>query len=157
LGIFLYSNFSGDRKKEVSHMAVIMKLNEVPTRKRYEGNDEWITRVLVGKSGAAKDAKDFGVLVQDAKAGSVPWDKKLHYHSKQETLFFVLSGRCIINVEGKEYELGPDSALWIPSGEKHGLTQVLEDVKLLAVVSNPHHSSDVIESKQPVDEEYPGR
>ena len=138
-------------------MAVVMKLHEVPTRKRYEGNDQWITRVLVGKNGAASDAKDFGVLVQDAKAGSVPGDKKLHYHSKQETLFFVLSGRCIVNVEGKEYEVGPNSALWIPSGEKHGLTKVLEDVKLLAVVSNPDHPSDSVESKQTWDQEYPKR
>ncbi len=138
-------------------MAIVMNLNEVPTRRRYAGNDQWITRVLVGKNGAARDAKDFGVLVQDAKAGSVPRDKKLHYHSKQETLFFVLSGRCVVSVEGKEYEVGPGSALWIPSGEKHGLTKVLEDVKLLAVVSNPDHPSDSIESKQTWDQEYPGR
>ena len=138
-------------------MAVVMKLYEVPTRKRYEGNDEWITRVLVGKNGAAKDAKDFGILVQDAKAGSVPGDKKLHYHSKQETLFFVLSGRCIINVEGKEYELGPNSAIWIPPNEKHGLTKVIEDMIMLEIVSNPHHLSDKVESKEPWYREYPGR
>ena len=138
-------------------MAILMKLYEVPTRIRHGGDENWISRLLVEKNGAVKNAKDFGVLVQDVKVGGIPHGKTLHYHSKQETLFFVLSGRCVVNVEGKEYEVGPNSAIWIPPGEKHGLTKVLEDVKLLAVVSNPHHLSDHVESEQAWDQEYPGR
>jgi mannose-6-phosphate isomerase-like protein (cupin superfamily) len=138
-------------------MATVMKLYEVPTRKRYEGNEGWITRLFVQKDGAVENAKDFGVIIQDAKVGSVPDDKTLHYHEKQETLFYILSGKCIVNVEGKEYELGPNSALWVAPREIHGFTKVLEDTKILAIVSNPHHGSDVVESKQPWYQEYPVR
>ncbi len=136
-------------------MAVVMKLDQIPTRERYEGNERWITRLFVEKDGAVKEGKDFGVFVQDVKVGGVPPGKTLHHHGKQETLFFVLSGKCVVNVEGKEYELEPNSAIWIPPNEKHGLTKVLEDVKLLAIVSNPHHLSDHVESKQPWNQEYP--
>ncbi len=138
-------------------MAVVMKSHEVPTRIKYPGNEKWITRLFVEKNGAIKNGKDFGVFIQDVKAGGVPPGKTLHHHGTQETLFFVLSGKCIVNVEGKEYELGPNSAIWIPPNEKHGLTKVIEDVKLLAVVSSPNHLSDHVESKQPWYEEYPGR
>jgi len=138
-------------------MAVVMKYDEVPTRQRYQGNEGWITRLFVEKNGVVKNAKDFGVFIQDAKAGSVPHDKKLHYHKQQETLYYILSGKCVVNVEGKEHELGPNSAIWIPPLEKHGLTKVLKDMIMLEVVSNPHHLSDTIESKQPWYEEYPGR
>ena len=140
-------------------MAVVMKLDEVPTQERYEGsmvNERWITRLFVGKNGAMEEGKDFGVMVQDVKVGGVPPGKTLHHHANQETLFFILSGKCVVNVEGKEYELGPNSAIWIDPNEKHGLTKVLEDLKLLAVVSNPDHLSDTIESKQPWNQEYPG-
>ncbi len=135
-------------------MAEVMKLYEAPTRKRYEGNEDWITRLFVEKNGVVKNAQDFGVLIQDAKAGSVPHDKALHYHRKQETLYYILSGRCVVNVEGKEYELGPNTAIWIPPLEKHGLTKVLEDMKMVEVVSNPNHLSDKVESEQPWHEEY---
>ena len=138
-------------------MAVVMKMNEVPKRQRYQGNEGWITRLFVEKNGAVKNGKDFGVFIQDAKAGSVPQDKTLHYHKKQETLYYILSGKCVVNVQGKEYELGPNSAIWIPPFEKHGLTKVLEDMIMLEVVSNPHHLSDKVESNQPWYEEYPGR
>ena len=137
-------------------MTVAMKMDEFPTRERYEGNDKWITRLFVEKDGAVKEGKDFGVFIQDAKVGSVPPDKKLHYHAKQETVFYILSGKCVVNVEGKDYELEPDSAIYIPANVKHGLTEVLEDVKVLAIVSNPHHKSDSVESKQPYYQEYPG-
>ena len=139
-------------------MATVMKFYEVPTKERYEGslaNEKWITRIFVGKNGAIKEGKDFGVMVQDVKAGGVPPGKALHYHANQETLFFILSGKCVVNVEGKEYELEPNSAIWIPQNEKHGLTKVLEDVKLLAIVSNPYHLSDHVESEQPWYQEYP--
>ncbi len=138
-------------------MAVVMKLNEVPTRQRYAGNNQWITRLFVEKTGAVRNGKDFGVFVQDAKAGSVPLDKKLHYHQRQETMYYILSGKCVVNVEGTEYELGPNSAIWIPPNEKHGLTKVLEDMIMLEIVSYPHHLSDLVESKQPWHEEYPVR
>jgi len=136
-------------------MAVLMKLDEVPARERYEGNPGWVTRLFLDKNGAVRDSKNFRVLLQDVKAGSVPHDKTLHYHRKQETLFFILSGRCVVNVQGNEYELEPNSALWIPPREKHGLTKVLEDIKMLEVLSNPN-LSDRVESKQPWHQEYPG-
>ena len=85
-----------------------------------------------------------------------PPDKKLNYHAKQKTVFYILSSKCIVNVEGKDYKLEPDSAIYIPANVKHGLTEVLEDVKVLAIVSNPHHRSDSVESKQPYYQEYPG-
>lgn len=136
-------------------MAVVMKLDNVPTEKRYEGNEGWITRLFVEEDGAVRNAKDFGVMIQDAKVGSVPQDKKLHFHRKQETLYYVLSGRCIVNVEGKEHELGPNFAIWIPPKVKHGLTKVLEDLMMLEVVTNPKHFSDIVESNQPWYQEYP--
>ena len=135
-------------------MAVVMKSDEVPIRIKYEGNEKWITRLFVEKTGVVQEGQDFGVFIQDVKVGGVPPGKTLHHHANQETLFYVLCGKCIVNVEGKEYELEPNSAIWIPQNEKHGLTKVLDDVKLLAIVSNPHHLSDHVESEQPWYQEY---
>jgi mannose-6-phosphate isomerase-like protein (cupin superfamily) len=137
-------------------MAKVMTLSEVPTRKRYDGNEEWLTRIFVEKDGVVKSAHDFGVLIQDVKAGSVPPNKALHYHRRQETFYYILSGKCVVNVEGKEYELGPNTGIWIPPLEKHGLTRVMEDMKMLEVVSNPDHLSDKVESKHPWYEEFSG-
>ena len=44
----------------------------------------------------------------------------LHHHDPEET-YYVISGRCHIEIDGHEAEIGPGSAVYIPSNAKHAV------------------------------------
>ena len=44
----------------------------------------------------------------------------LHHHEPEET-YYVISGRCHIEIDGHEAEIGPGSAVYIPSNAKHAV------------------------------------
>lgn len=116
-------------------MVVVFKLGDAPKVKVRDG---WMRTHLVEKDiGRAKEAKDFGALVNEVKPEGIPPMRKPHWHRKRETLYFILSGRCVVSVEGKEYELGPNSLVFIAPGEKHAIIRVIEDMKMFEVFSHP--------------------
>ncbi|MCK4952360.1 cupin domain-containing protein [Candidatus Bathyarchaeota archaeon] len=145
-------------------MAVAFKFEDAPKRKRRYNpkrpnvtpKGKWITTQITNTiKNLGGIVKDFGAMIHDIKPGSIPTDKKLHIHKEQDTIFLVLMGRIVINVEGTEYELGPKSFIWIPRGLRHEFTKVIDHVQILAIVSNPEHTKDIIPSKQPWYEEFP--
>ena len=42
-----------------------------------------------------------------------------HFHRKRESIFFVLQGKGKAIIEGKEYDIEPNTVIYIPPGEKH--------------------------------------
>lgn len=55
------------------------------------------------------------------------------YHlQKEDEIYYVLSGRGLMTVDGKEFEVGPGSAILTRPGSSHGLKQVgKEDLVIL--------------------------
>jgi len=57
-----------------------------------------------------------------------------HYHKISQETYFILSGRGWMQVDGKEYVLGPNQACTIEPGEIHQImNQGKEDLVFLAV------------------------
>jgi mannose-6-phosphate isomerase-like protein (cupin superfamily) len=138
--------------------AIAFKWEDAPKRQRFEGY-HWITSWITGKNGMIKDAKDWGVMIQNILPGrGVPPDMKLHLHKRQDTIFLVLKGRLVWCIEGTEYELGAGSFIWIPRDTVHEIIEVIEQVHLLAMVSHPAHgigTRDNVTSDQPWYEQFP--
>jgi|GEM_PF-393263 len=42
-----------------------------------------------------------------------------HFHAESDNVYFVLEGEIAVVVEGEEFRLGPDDALFIPPGLRH--------------------------------------
>ena len=50
------------------------------------------------------------------------------YHlQKEDEIYYVLSGRGMMTVDGKEFEVGPGDAVLTRPGSSHGLKQVGTD------------------------------
>ncbi len=60
-----------------------------------------------------------------------------------------------MTVEGTDYELGPNTFMWIPPNEKHGFTKIIEHAKILEIYTRIDIRSDLFESELPFYEEYP--
>ena len=124
-------------------MVVVFKVENVPKRK---GSSEgWTRAMLVQKNvGVVKDPKEFGCFLNEVKTeGSLASPLMTPHWHKHESLFFILRGRCIVDVEGKEYELGPNSIMWIPPDEKHNIIEVIEDMRMFEIHGNPAHREDI--------------
>ncbi|MBT4642064.1 MAG: cupin domain-containing protein [Deltaproteobacteria bacterium] len=130
------------------------KNDDAPTDKPYRV-DDWVAYNLVRDIGAVKEARDFGVMIHDVKPEGIVPGKKIHTHFMQETLYMVLSGRLIISVEGTDYEMGPDTSMWIKHGIQHGFTKVLEHARVIEIATRPDIMTDAVGADKPYDEEYP--
>jgi mannose-6-phosphate isomerase-like protein (cupin superfamily) len=42
-----------------------------------------------------------------------------HHHDEEDELFFVLSGRLLVDLEEETVELGPHQGITVPCGERH--------------------------------------
>lgn len=60
-----------------------------------------------------------------------------HYHEGVEQVVFVLQGRGITEIEGEQFEIGPQTLVFHPPGQLHRELAVSEDFKVLVVYSPP--------------------
>lgn len=61
-----------------------------------------------------------------------------HAHNDIEEAMFVISGKGKLIIEGKEQELRPEMAIYIPPGVKHSIVNTgKEELKLLWVYAPP--------------------
>ena len=59
-------------------------------------------------------------------------------HSISEHAYFVISGRGLATVEGKEYIVEPNDCLYIPPGAKHGIKPIgRETLRFLVWMAPP--------------------
>ena len=59
------------------------------------------------------DSPNVGLHVTRVERG------ELHYHKRTEEIYYILSGRGVIELDGKEHELRPGTAIRIPPGVRH--------------------------------------
>ena len=134
---------------------IAFKWEDAPKRNRFnEEGYHWVTARITGPQGMIKNAKDWGVMIQNVMPGrGVPPDMKLHLHKGEDTIFLVLKGHLVWCIEGVEYELGAGSFLWIPRGVVHEFIEVIEEIFAMAMVSLP--STPMVESEVPWYEQFP--
>lgn len=119
-------------------MVVIRRFSEAPTTGLSQERGKSIH--LVDKE---TGSKSLGVsyLILKPKA---PWGK-YHYHEKAESVSIILSGRAKLVVRGKEYEIGPNTVVYIPPGEPHEMTSIGNEELRKIDVYSPPRGKDVIE------------
>ena len=58
----------------------------------------------------------------------------LHYHDEQDELYFVHSGRALVEVEGETFELGPGGLLHVESTTHRKISNPFDEDLVLLVV-----------------------
>jgi mannose-6-phosphate isomerase-like protein (cupin superfamily) len=55
-----------------------------------------------------------------------------HHHDLEDELFFVLSGKFLVDLEGRTVELGPHQGIVVPKGVRHRTRAMERTVVLMA-------------------------
>ena len=77
-------------------------------------------------------AKAPGLKLVFRKRAFKPGSAIGYHEQKEDEIYYVLSGRGLMNVDGKEFEVGPGAAVLTRPGSSHGLKQIgAEDLVIL--------------------------
>lgn len=69
----------------------------------------------------------------------------LHFHPKAEEIYFILSGRGIMQIEDEEREVGPGDSIAIPNGQKHQICNPhVEELVFLCCCAPAYSHDDTI-------------
>ena len=91
-----------------------------------------IFRVLIDEESSS--AKNFSLLVNTSNAGI----KGEEHRHKGEHCFYILSGRGTIYIGGKAFEIGPETAIYVPPNVLHKLeVGPEEDITYVVVYAPP--------------------
>lgn len=109
-------------------MVVVIKRSDAPLDKKYEEGLDisfGINKYTVGSNNIV-----MGYTVVPPKGRN-----KRHYHANCDAAMFIIKGRLkfFIGKEGKEYIVGPESFVFVPKNEIHGL-QNLSDTEEAALI-----------------------
>jgi mannose-6-phosphate isomerase-like protein (cupin superfamily) len=68
-----------------------------------------------------------------------------HHHVHARQFFYALAGELTLEVEGKEYVLGPGGGLEVQPGQKHqAFNRSGSDVRMLVVSQPPSHGDRIV-------------
>lgn len=123
-------------------MAKVLKLADAP-KQFFPDGKAYRVLLVTEETGA----REIGGLVGVMPAGSE--GVKYHYHRKRESVLFILSGEGKALVEGKEYDLGPNTGIFVGPGEKHMLMNMgTSELRYIEFFTNPPVLSDFVEVPQ---------
>ncbi len=60
-----------------------------------------------------------------------------HYHDGVEQFVYVLQGQGISEIEGEQFEIGPNTLIYHPPGQLHRELAVSDDFKVLVIYTPP--------------------
>lgn len=60
-----------------------------------------------------------------------------HYHEQSEQSFYLLEGRCEVEVDGEVVEMKPGEAAFFAAGRKHRITPIGGPMKVLVIYAPP--------------------
>lgn len=60
-----------------------------------------------------------------------------HYHDGVEQFVFVLQGQGISEIEGEQFDIGPNTLIYHPPGQLHRELAVSDDFKVLVIYTPP--------------------
>ncbi len=68
-----------------------------------------------------------------------------HHHVHARQFFYTLHGELTLEVEGREYVLGPGDGLEIQPGQKHqAINRSASDVRMMVISQPPSHGDRVV-------------
>jgi uncharacterized cupin superfamily protein len=126
-------------------MVKIFEIKDAPMTTSSDGKKT--TVIITDVAGA----KEIGVVMAALKPGAQAGP--YHYHIKRESIFIVLSGKAKAMIEGKDYDVGPNTIVFIPPKEKHNpmlMKNIVgdEEYKVIEIFSHPEPDRvDVPEEK----------
>jgi mannose-6-phosphate isomerase-like protein (cupin superfamily) len=80
-------------------------------------------------------ARGVDVHLNRLRAGAKPGP--LHYHTNSENVYYLLSGRLLVQLDDIATELAPGDAAFIPAGVPHSATNVGDDDAVLIEIYAP--------------------
>ena len=96
-----------------------------------EAHSGTVNRRLIGKETVG--AENFEVVLGELASGG---GAQPHSHPDSEHGYYVLEGKCVIEVGHEKQEVSQGMAVFIPKGVEHALT-VVEPLKVLVFFSPP--------------------
>ena len=91
-------------------------------------------RFLPAADGTARYAEQLRVPALSVGTYSIPAgatdDQSPH---AEDEIYYVMSGRGVLRVEGRDHALGPGDAAFLPARAEHRFRDVTEDLTLLVV------------------------
>jgi len=111
-------------------LARILRVEDLPPIPLYDKKG-YKKLIIDDKCGA----KEIGGVLVVRPPGALG---KQHYHRKREKVWFILAGTATLLIEGKEYQAGPDTMIFIAPNEKHKLMNKSDtELRLLEFFSHP--------------------
>jgi mannose-6-phosphate isomerase-like protein (cupin superfamily) len=68
--------------------------------------------------------------------------ERRHLHGKAQQFFFILAGRAVMELEGRDHPLAPGEGIHIPAGQAHQFKNPFQDPVEFMVISNPTTRGD---------------
>ncbi|MDI6807270.1 MAG: cupin domain-containing protein [Candidatus Aenigmarchaeota archaeon] len=65
-----------------------------------------------------------------------------HLHKKSEEIYYILDGKGLMNIEGKESEVAEKQAIYIAPGKRHKITNVGEKPLIFLCACSPAYSDE---------------
>lgn len=89
-------------------------------------------------------AKHFLLRLADLLPGQVhPGVKEIH--DKAEHAFYILTGEGTISIDDEDYELRPDTVVYVPAGSTHILENTGEEILRWIVIYAPYETRTYLE------------
>ncbi len=90
-------------------------------------------------------AKEINMILVTSQPNQPP-RRGSHYHNKRESIFFVLQGKGKAIINGKEYDIEPNTVMYIPPGERHAFRNLGNmELKMIEVFTHPPIPADWVD------------
>jgi len=100
------------------------------------------------------DSSDTGAKKIGGLIGVIPAGAKgvgYHYHDNRESILFFLDGEGKALIEGREYDLGPGTVLFVAPKDKHKITNTGRlELRYVEFFTDPPMESDFSEVDHPI-------
>jgi quercetin dioxygenase-like cupin family protein len=93
--------------------------------------------------------ESFGLQVLDFPPGATQYPEHDHAADGQEEVYTVLKGKAMLQADGEEYELEPDTFARVGPGQKRKLVTGAEPARLLALGGTPGKAYEAPEFSTP--------
>ena len=95
------------------------------------GHSGTVNRRLIGEENVG--AKNFELILGELEVGG---KADPHSHEFLEHAYYVLSGKCVVEVGDEKQEVIPGMTVYVPKGTPHKL-EVIEPLKVLVMYAPP--------------------
>ena len=123
-------------------MPKIIKVDEAPKVPYTPGGKAHRVMLVTEETTGAKEVN----MIMPVSPPDEPSRRGSHYHRKRESIFFILQGEGKAIIEGKEYDIEPNTVIYIPPGEKHAFRNTGNtELKMLECFTHPPIPADWVD------------